>query len=121
MPDRVVVLYRGRIVEQGATETVFARPRHRYTTMLLSAIPVISQEDEAFKPDWPWQDSALDEGGDTHSRLPVRGTLPVRARELREHASGNARRFPPGVRVPSPRGLAVEIKTLSMLGMRTED
>ena len=61
--DRAVVLYRGRIVEQGATETVFARPRHRYTTMLLSAIPVISQEDEAFKPDWPWQDSVLDEGG----------------------------------------------------------
>ena len=62
--DRVVVLYRGRIVEQGATETVFASPRHRYTTMLLSAIPVISEEDEACKPDWPWQDSAPDEGGE---------------------------------------------------------
>ena len=61
--DRVVVLYRGRIVEQGATETVFARPRHRYTTMLLSAIPVISEEDEKFKPDWPWQDLTLDETG----------------------------------------------------------
>ena len=61
--DRVVVLYRGRIVEQGATETVFARPRHRYTTMLLSAIPVISEEDEDFKPDWPWQELKLDETG----------------------------------------------------------
>ena len=61
--DRVVVLYRGKIVEQGATETVFARPRHRYTSMLLSAIPVISDEDEDFKPDWPWEHATLDEAG----------------------------------------------------------
>ncbi len=61
--DRVVVLYRGKIVEQGATETVFARPRHRYTSMLLSAIPVISEEDEEFKPEWPWEDATMDEAG----------------------------------------------------------
>ena len=61
--DRVVVLYRGKIVEQGTTETVFARPRHRYTSMLLSAIPVISEEDEEFKPEWPWEDATMDEAG----------------------------------------------------------
>ncbi len=61
--DRIVVLYRGRIVEQGATETVFRHPRHRYTTMLLSAIPVISDEDAEFKPDWPWQGWRFEEGG----------------------------------------------------------
>ena len=61
--DRVVVLYRGKIVEQGTTETVFARPRHRYTSMLLSAIPVISDEDEEFKPDWPWENATLEEAG----------------------------------------------------------
>ena len=61
--DAVVVLYRGRIVEQGETESVFSRPKHRYTTMLLSAIPVISREDAELRPDWPWVHSALDDRG----------------------------------------------------------
>ena len=37
--DRVVVMYRGRKVEDGAVEEIFARPRHGYTRALLSAIP----------------------------------------------------------------------------------
>jgi len=39
MCDRVLVLYAGRIVEQGATETVFGDPQHRYTKALLQATP----------------------------------------------------------------------------------
>jgi peptide/nickel transport system ATP-binding protein/oligopeptide transport system ATP-binding protein len=50
---RTAVLYRGRLVEVGATPSLFRRPRHRYTTMLLSAIPVVSEEEEAVKPRWP--------------------------------------------------------------------
>ncbi|WP_332745582.1 oligopeptide/dipeptide ABC transporter ATP-binding protein, partial [Hydrogenophaga sp.] len=37
--DRVLVMYRGDKVEEGASEEVFARPRHRYTRALLSAVP----------------------------------------------------------------------------------
>jgi oligopeptide/dipeptide ABC transporter ATP-binding protein len=36
---RVMVLYLGRVVEQGPTDAIFADPRHPYTKALLSAAP----------------------------------------------------------------------------------
>ncbi|MGH3113488.1 MAG: ABC transporter ATP-binding protein, partial [Gaiellaceae bacterium] len=39
MCERVGVLYAGRLVEEGAAETVFAEPRHPYTVGLLRCIP----------------------------------------------------------------------------------
>ncbi len=33
--SRVLVMYRGEIVEQGAVETVFANPQHPHTQALL--------------------------------------------------------------------------------------
>jgi peptide/nickel transport system ATP-binding protein len=37
--DRVVVMYKGKAVEQGSTEQVFRAPRAPYTQALLSAVP----------------------------------------------------------------------------------
>jgi len=37
--DRVIVMYGGRLVEQGAAEAVFHRPRHPYTMGLLRSVP----------------------------------------------------------------------------------
>ena len=39
LADRIIVLYRGNIVETGSTDQVFAGPNHPYTELLLSSIP----------------------------------------------------------------------------------
>lgn len=41
--DRVVVLYAGRVVEDGPTKQVLAAPRHPYTRALLAVTPRVSQ------------------------------------------------------------------------------
>ncbi|WP_213991850.1 ABC transporter ATP-binding protein [Sodalis sp. dw_96] len=51
--DRIGVMYRGRIVEEAPTETLFSSPRHPYTQFLLASIPP------------------------THPRLKNTGSLPV--------------------------------------------
>jgi len=40
--DRVYVIYKGRIVEQGSAAGLFEDPRHPYTRALLSAVPRIT-------------------------------------------------------------------------------
>ncbi len=45
MADRVIVMYAGRIVEEGPTEEIFARPRMPYTIGLLRSIPRLDEEE----------------------------------------------------------------------------
>lgn len=44
--DRIAVMYRGSIVEQGDSESLYNSPMHPYTRTLLSAIPEIEAGDE---------------------------------------------------------------------------
>jgi oligopeptide/dipeptide ABC transporter ATP-binding protein len=60
LTDRLMVMYRGRVVEEGPTAEVLARARHPYTRALLQAVPDPS-------PDVPWQPRAL----------PVRAAAPA--------------------------------------------
>ena len=42
--QRIAVMYLGRVVEEGPSESVYTAPRHPYTQALLSAIPVPNPE-----------------------------------------------------------------------------
>ncbi|MGE7225767.1 ABC transporter ATP-binding protein [Paenibacillus glucanolyticus] len=46
MCDRVMVMYGGAVVEEGATTDIFASPSHPYTQGLLASIPSIEEDKE---------------------------------------------------------------------------
>lgn len=49
--DRTVVMYLGQIMEAAPTAELFKRPLHPYTKALLSAIPIISDEEQDIIPE----------------------------------------------------------------------
>jgi oligopeptide transport system ATP-binding protein len=52
--DRTAVMYRGRVVEIGDTEALFAAAEHPYTRALLSAIPIPDPERERGRQRIAW-------------------------------------------------------------------
>ncbi len=75
MCERVLVMYAGRIVEEGPTDDVFASPKHPYTWSLLQSIPRLDAEAhevlraiEGMPPDL----SDLPTGCAFHPRCPFR-------------------------------------------------
>lgn len=46
MADRVMVMYAGKIVEEGDVETIYENPQHPYTKGLLASIPSLDTEKE---------------------------------------------------------------------------
>ena len=48
--DRIAIMYLGRFCELAGTADFFKKPLHPYTQMLLSSIPVATEEEEAEKP-----------------------------------------------------------------------
>jgi oligopeptide transport system ATP-binding protein len=75
MCERIIVMYAGKIVEQGPTDDVFANPKHPYTWSLLRSIPRLDAEEhealrviEGMPPDL----TALPSGCHFHPRCPFR-------------------------------------------------
>jgi peptide/nickel transport system ATP-binding protein len=48
--DRIGVMYLGRVVELADADTLFSRPRHPYTRMLLDAVPDLEMSGRARTP-----------------------------------------------------------------------
>jgi peptide/nickel transport system ATP-binding protein len=53
MADRVVVMYGGRVVEQGSVGQILAQPRHPYTQGLIACLPELDREPSDDRPDLP--------------------------------------------------------------------
>ena len=64
----VGVLYRGRIVETGPVDRVFANPEHDYTRLLLASVPVVSEEEAALRPVIPLVNGELPTAEDLLAR-----------------------------------------------------
>ena len=90
LSDRIVVLYLGRVMEVGPSETVFAGPHHPYTEALFSAVPSLDGERPSRIRLTGEIPSAADppSGCVFHTRCPRRLTH----RHLRIHRTAAARR-----------------------------
>ena len=99
--DRVVVMYAGKVVEDGATEEVLERPRHPYTMGLTNAFPDLDRAGAAARADrrQPARPARPAAG------LPLRAALPVRAAAVQRRRAGPRGGRRPPRRLPSqPRG-----------------
>lgn len=59
MCDRVVVMYKGRILESKPVQELFANPEHPYTQSLLRSIPRLDSPPKTPLPTLNWEDPAL--------------------------------------------------------------
>ncbi len=48
--NRIAIMYLGKICEVAESVTFFEKPLHPYTQMLISSVPVITEEEEKLKP-----------------------------------------------------------------------
>ena len=62
--DRIVVIYKGRIMEVAETEELFKFPLHPYTRSLMSAIPIPDPILEKKKKLFVYEPRVYDEGGE---------------------------------------------------------
>lgn len=48
--NRIAIMYLGKICEVADASTFFEKPLHPYTQMLISSVPVVTEEEERLKP-----------------------------------------------------------------------
>lgn len=80
--DRVLVMYRGQVVEGGSVDHIFRHPQHRYTQALLAAVPRLG----AMKGhDLPQKFPVISaDDGDKYLTYPPQDTIPPGAKPILE-------------------------------------
>ena len=81
--ERVLVMYLGRVVEEGPTEEVFLRPRHPYTRMLLESVPLLDPARERARLASARSAGRNTLGGRSPERMPFPYALSGRAAHVR--------------------------------------
>ncbi len=89
--DRIIVMYKGTIVEQGTTKDIFTNPRHPYTRALLACRPSLHRRGERLPVVSDFME--VDAGGAVITKEP--GILPGMPAGSREPNS-------PATDIPSP-------------------
>ena len=69
--DRVAVMYLGRIVEQGPTESLLSDPQHPYTKALLSVVPEMERLEQVVLTGEPPDPTRIPTGCRFHPRCPL--------------------------------------------------
>jgi oligopeptide/dipeptide ABC transporter ATP-binding protein len=70
LSHRIIVLYRGRIMEEGSAAVVYNNPRHPYTQALLAAAPVADPELQAQRRSQRVRRGADGRGGESAESCP---------------------------------------------------
>jgi peptide/nickel transport system ATP-binding protein len=88
LADRIAVMYRGKIVEEGGVEEIVERAHHPYTQSLLAAVPVLERQNYArtrLAPNRP--------GGDHARGCPFARRCPRRLGDICERDAPPVRRL----------------------------
>lgn len=64
--EKAVILYRGRVVEMGSTEKIYATPLHPYTKMLMASVPRLDKK---------WEEVGADVALKTNGSEPPAGCV----------------------------------------------
>ena len=90
--DKVGIMYLGKLVEEGPTEEVFARPRHPYTLALLAANPEPDPDAQLMRVELSGEPPSIlrrPEGCEFHTRCPfVQPRCPSDVPEWRAQGAG---------------------------------
>ena len=92
LSDRIGVMYLGRLVEEGPSETILGAPRHPYTRLLLETVPDIERPNRSRTPLAGEVPSPLDPpaGCAFHPRCPLVMDICRRVRPGLAHAKDGA-------------------------------
>ncbi|MBI3977679.1 MAG: ATP-binding cassette domain-containing protein [Chloroflexi bacterium] len=71
MSDRIIVMYLGRVVEQGEREEIVQRPQHPYTRALMAAVPGLGRRERTQLAGDPPNAASIPPGCRFHPRCPL--------------------------------------------------